>query len=318
MMKKVLAIDIGGTNIKSGLVDRDGNISHQIHLPSRAAEGREALLSVLKEVVEAQSEKEKIHCIGCGSPGTVNHKTGMVTYMQAHIPDWTGIPLAKLLSEYANGVPAIIDNDVNLIALGENWKGAGKGFKCQISLALGTGLGGGIVIEGKLFRGAKDRASEFGHMIVCPGGEPCTCGNFGCVEVYTAPGAMTRRAAHYKKNGIPSALSDCEEINAGKIVENALKGDLLCRKIFGDAVKYLSLLIWNLAEAFDPDVFVLGGGLIKAGDSFLRPLNDELEKYYCAPELKPMYNIKKSELEDDAGILGAAKLAWDEVERLNL
>ncbi len=310
-MKKVLAIDIGGTNIKSGLVDRDGNISHQIHRPSHAAEGRDALLNVLKEVVEVQCEAGNVVSIGCGSPGTVNYKTGMVTYMQAHIPNWTDTPLGNLLTEFSENIPAVIDNDVNLIALGENWKGAGKGFDCQVSLALGTGLGGGVVVDGKLFRGAKDRAPEFGHIIVQPNGEPCTCGNFGCAEVYTAPGAMARRANNYLNMGIPSSLSNCKEVDAAEIVSQALKGDLLCRKIFDDATKYLALLIWNLSEAFDPDVFVIGGGLIKAGNTFLDPLNYELEKYYCAPELKPRYNIKKSELEDDAGILGAAKLAWD-------
>jgi len=310
-MKKVLAIDIGGTNIKSGLVDYDGNISHQIHRPSHASEGRNALLNVLKEVIEIQCENENVVCIGCGSPGTVNYKTGKVTYMQAHIPQWTGTPLGNLLTKFSKNIPAVIDNDVNLIALGENWKGAGKGYNCQVSIALGTGLGGGIVSEGKLFRGAKDRAPEFGHMIVQPNGEPCTCGKFGCAEVYTAPGAMTRRAIHYLNMGIPSSLADYEKVDATEIVKQALKGDLLCRKIFDDATKYLAILIWNLSEALDPDVFVLGGGLIKAGNSFLKPLNYELEKFYCAPELKPRYNIKKSELEDDAGILGAAKLAWD-------
>ncbi|MCK4982852.1 MAG: ROK family protein, partial [Victivallaceae bacterium] len=219
--------------------------------------------------------------------------------------------LAKYISEAAGGIPAAIDNDVNLIALGENWKGAGKNYKCQISLALGTGLGGGVVVDGNLFRGAKGRAPEFGHIILNPSGEPCTCGNFGCAEVYTAPGAIARRAKNYMSLGVPSALSECEEITAKEIIHYGNLGDHLCTKLLDEAALYLALLIWNIAQAFDPDVFVIGGGLMKAGGKFLDHLNKELDKLYCPDELDPMYNIKISELGDDAGIIGAAKLAWD-------
>ena len=311
MQNMVLAIDIGGTNVKAGLVDRNGIISNVIYKPSRASEGRDALLSVIKNVVESQCEKADVAAIGCGSPGAVDHKAGIVRYMQAHIPNYTGTPLAKHLFEFSGGIPAAIDNDVNLIALGENWKGAGKGSKCQISLALGTGLGGGVVVDGKLFRGARGRAPEFGHAIAVPGGEPCTCGNFGCYEVYTAPGAITRRAKNYLSSGILSVLSECEKISAAEIVHYGNLGDHLCSKILNDATKYLAMLIWNLAQEFDPDVFVIGGGLMKAGEKFLNHFNKELEKFYCPVELDPMYKIKISELGDDAGIVGAGKLAWD-------
>ncbi len=311
MKNVVLAIDIGGTNVKAGLVDRSGEISNVIYQPSKADEGRDALLSVLEDVIKKQCSKADVAAIGCGSPGAIDHKNGLVRYMQAHIPNYTGTPLAKYLSDFSGGIPAAIDNDVNLIALGENWKGAGKGSKCQISIALGTGLGGGVVVDGKLFRGAKGRAPEFGHTVAVPGGEPCTCGNFGCYEVYTAPGAITRRAKHYLASGIISALSECEKITAKEIVHYGNLGDHLCSKILDDATKYLAMLIWNLAQTFDPDVFVMGGGLMKAGEKFLGRLNNELDRFYCPDELDPMFSIKISELGDDAGILGAGKLAWD-------
>ncbi|MCK5852949.1 ROK family protein [bacterium] len=311
MQNIVLAIDIGGTNVKAGLVDRNGVISNVIYRPSKAVEGRDALLSVIKDVIENQCGKTEIAAIGCGTPGAIDHKTGIVNYMQAHIPDYTGTPLAKHLSEFSGGIPAAIDNDVNLIALGENWKGAGKNSKCQVSLALGTGLGGGVVVDGKLFRGSRGRAPEFGHMIAVLGGEPCTCGNFGCYEVYTAPGAMARRAKHYLASGILSVLSECEKITAAEIVHYGNLKDQLCMKILNESTIYLAKLIWNIAQAFDPDVFVIGGGLMKAGDKFLSHLNRELDKFYCPDELDPMYTIKISELGDDAGILGAGKLAWD-------
>jgi len=311
-MKKdlVLAIDIGGTNVKSGLVDRQGRIARVLHLPSHAAEGRAALLAVIEKIVRVQCAHGPIAAVGAGSPGTVDHAAGRIAYMQAHIPRWTGTPLAALLARWS-GVPATIDNDVNLIALGEHWKGAGKGARVQISLALGTGLGGGIVVNGRLFRGARGRAPEFGHMIVVPGGEPCTCGNFGCAEVYAAPGAMRRRAHQHLDIGMPSALREIKAFHAADILRLAAQGDHLCRKLCDDAVRALAVLVWNLAHAFDPDVIVMGGGMMKAGAPFQALLDAELKKYYCAAQLDPLYTLAVSKLGDNAGILGAAKLAWD-------
>ena len=306
---RVLAIDIGGTNVKAGLVDRNGVITGMTHRPSHAAEGRNALLDVLRGLVKEMCAGSKVAAIGVGSPGTIDHHDGSVVYMPAHIPDWSGTPLGKLLRTWS-GVPATVDNDVNVIALGENWKGAGKGCLNQVSLAMGTGLGGGIIINGRLYRGARGYAPELGHIVVCPGGEPCTCGNFGCVEVYTAPGAIARRAEHYLRLGVPSALRDCPQITAREIVKFGNAGDHLCRKLLDEAAHYLALLIWNLMQTLEPHVFVLGGGLMKAGKAFLDPLHRELDAFHQQQELRPMYKLRVSQLGDNAGILGAAQLAW--------
>jgi glucokinase len=308
----VLAIDIGGTNIKAGLVDRAGTIRHMLHRPSHAARGRNALLAVLADVVAIQTRRAPIVAVGCGSPGTINHATGMVTYMQTHMPGWTGTPLRQQLERMA-GVPATVDNDVNLVALGEHWKGAGRGARCQLSLALGTGLGGGLIVDGRVFHGAGGRATEFGHMIVKPGGEPCTCGNFGCVEQYAAPGAMARRAAYYLTLGVPSVLARCATISAADIIKHA-GTDHLCRQVFTDAIDGLALVMWNLLQALDPDVIVIGGGLVKAGNALMKPLRAALATYYNPPALAGRVTLKVSTLGDNAGILGAARLAWDWLE----
>ncbi|NLF38685.1 ROK family protein [bacterium] len=305
----VAAIDIGGTNVRGGLVDREGNITGMTHRPSHAAEGRGALLETLKAVIDELRTAHPIAAVGIGSPGSINHRDGIIRYMQAHIPGWTGTPVGPLVTEWT-GVPAAIDNDVNLIALGENWIGAGKGSRCQLSIALGTGLGGGIVINGRVMRGALGRAAEFGHVIVVPNGEPCTCGNYGCVEVYTAPGAMVRRVHHYLRIGVPSALAGRKDISAKDIIEEGAKGDHLCRRLLDDAARCLALVVWNLMQIFDPDVFVIGGGLMKAGKVFLDPFHNELDRYYQPPELTPLITIRVSKLGDNAGILGAARLAW--------
>ena len=310
MADGVLALDIGGTNIKAGIVDRAGGIHDMQHRPSHAAEGREALLSVVREICATHCSHHTVRAIGAGTPGTVDHRTGTVLHMQTHIPDWSGTPLGGLLAEWS-GLPVAVDNDVNCIALGENWKGAGRGSRCQVSLALGTGLGGGVVIDGKLLHGATGNAAELGHIIIRPGGDPCTCGNFGCAEVYTAPGAMTRKARHYLANGISSSLTAYDSFSAKEIFSEAERGDRMCRRLVNDAVQVLALLLWNLNQTFDPDIFILGGGLIQAGSTFTDPLRRELAQYYRPAGLPAGFALKVSELGDNAGILGAAKLAWD-------
>jgi glucokinase len=313
MNSHVLAVDIGGTNIKAGFVDRKGNISDELYCPSRAAEGRAALLTVLHDSILQLTADMQPAAVAIGSPGTVDHITGTITYMQAHIPGWSGTPLSQIVGEWVDA-PVLVDNDVNLIALGENWKGAGKGSHCQLSLAFGTGLGGGVIIDGHIFRGSGGRAPEFGHIVVHPQGEPCTCGNFGCAEVYVAPGAITRRAEKYLATGVQSTVRECEKITMECIMNCADQGDRMCLRLRDDAIRYSALLIWNLTRAFDPDVIVLGGGLIKAGNSFLSPLKRQLDSYYLPHECAGGYRIEVSTSGDRAGILGAARLAWDRVE----
>lgn len=324
----VLAIDIGGTNLKSGLVDRSGQITDIIQTPSHAAEGRDPMLEAIHSVVERQKATgKKIVAVGAGSPGTVNNATGMIDYMQAHIPNWTGTALGSCLADWA-GAPSQIDNDVNVIALGEYWKGAGRGSRCQVTLAMGTGLGSGVVIEGKLLRGAFCNAAELGHTIVCPDGPnvPCTCGNYGCAESFIAPGKIIQRAHMAMSNGLPSKLAGPNAtqdeqtrmyregrppVFSVKEVVEYYDQDFLCKRLLDDAMKYLALLMYNLSKTFDPDVYTLGGGMMKSSHILLPMLKAQLARFYNSPELPIRYKINVSELGDDAGIYGAAKMAWD-------
>ena len=223
----VIAIDIGGTNLKADLVDREGNISDFSYTPSHASEGREALLAALKTIISVQmSSGKKIVGIAAGSPGTVNNSTGVIDYMQAHIPNWTGTKLGEFLSKEA-GVPSQIDNDANVIAMGEYWKGAGQGAKCLLALALGTGLGSGLVVNGKVFRGPFFNAVEVGHTIVSPDGTnvACSCGNFGCAESFISPGKMILRAHLSMQTGVPSVLGGYPKLTIAQIQERYKNND---------------------------------------------------------------------------------------------
>ena len=326
----VIAIDIGGTNLKADLVDREGNISDFSYTPSHASEGREALLQALKKIISVQmSGGKKIVGIAAGSPGTVNNSTGVIDYMQAHIPNWTGMKLGEFLSEQAGGIPSQIDNDANVIALGEYWKGAGQGAKCLLALALGTGLGSGLVVEGKVFHGPFFNAVEVGHTIVSPDGTnvACSCGNFGCAESFISPGKMISRAHLSMQVGVPSVLggypkltiaqiqeryknNDVPDFNVKDMVDH-YEDDFLCKRLIDDCMKYLALLIYNLSKCYDPDVISLGGGMFTSADFFLPKLQAQLDRYYVSPDLPVKYKIKVSELGDAAGIYGAAKMIWD-------
>lgn len=330
----VIAIDIGGTNLKADLVDREGNISDFSYTPSHASEGRDALLASLKKIISLQKEcGKKIVGIAAGSPGTVNNATGVIDYMQAHIPNWTGTKLGEFLSQEA-GVPSQIDNDANVIALGEYWKGGGQGAKCLLALALGTGLGSGLVVEGKVMHGPFFNAVEVGHTIVCTDGTnvPCSCGNFGCAESFISPGKMISRAHHSMQVGLPSVLGGYPKLSIAQIQERYKNNDVpeftvkdmvdhynddfLCKRLIDDSMKYLALLIYNLSKCYDPDVITLGGGMFKSADFFMPLLYGQLARYYVSPDLPVKYQIKISELGDLAGIYGAAKLAWDHVDQL--
>lgn len=329
----VIAIDIGGTNLKADLVDREGNISDFSYTPSHASDGREALLEALKTIISVQmSSGKKIVGIAAGSPGTVNNSTGVIDYMQAHIPNWTGMKLGEFLSVQAGGVPSQIDNDANVIALGEYWKGAGQGAKCLLALALGTGLGSGLVVDGKVFHGPFFNAVEVGHTIVCPDGTnvACSCGNFGCAESFISPGKMIGRAHLSMQVGVPSVLGGYPKLTIAQIQERYKNGDVpefnvkdmvdhyeddfLCKRLIDDCMKYLALLIYNLSKCYDPDVISLGGGMFKSADFFLPKLQAQLDRYYVSPDLPVKYKIKVSELGDAAGIYGAAKMIWDHLD----
>ena len=330
----VIAIDIGGTNLKADLVDKEGNISDFSYTPSHASEGRDALLASLKTIIKAQiTTGRKIVGIAAGSPGTVNNSTSVIDYMQAHIPNWTGTKLGEFLTEQA-GVPSQIDNDANVIALGEYWKGAGQGAKCLLALALGTGLGSGLVLDGKVMHGPFFNAVEVGHTIVCPDGTnvACSCGNYGCAESFISPGKMISRAHLSMQVGVPSVLGGYPKLSIAQIQERYKNGDepefnvkdmvdhyeddFLCKRLIDDCMKYLALLIYNLTKCYDPDVISLGGGMFKSAEFFLPKLYKQLDRYYVSPDCPAKYKIKVSELGDLAGIYGAAKLAWDHVDAL--
>lgn len=299
-----LGIDIGGTGIKAALVDESGNILHHTETPTRAAEGASAVLGRVEQLARSLLNRAGTPVVGCGvgSAGRIDHRRGHVVFASGNLPGWTGLALGQELQQRL-GLPVAVDNDVNAAAIAEGWVGAARGTADYLMLTLGTGVGGAIVIGGKMWRGARSGAGEVGHMMLYPGGLPCNCGGVGCAEQYVSAKALTRKAneglsSGYPFRGIREVLSTCER---GPSVRRdaARKG---VERFTAD----LAMLLINLQNGFDPQVIVIGGGIVRLGYWWDRLLET------VAREGRPRsvsVRLKRAHCGPQAGVIGAARLA---------
>ncbi|MFZ5822912.1 MAG: ROK family protein [Bacillota bacterium] len=299
-----LGIDIGGTGIKGAIVDERGNILHHGETPTCASEGAASILDRVRRLGLSLVEKAGTQVAGCGvgSAGRIDHRRGHVVFASGNLPGWTGTHLGPEMARTL-GMPVVVDNDVNAAAIGEAWVGAGKGTADFLMLTLGTGVGGAIMIGGKLWRGARWGAGEVGHMALYPGGESCNCGGIGCAERYVSAKALTRRsnealAGGKAFRGIRDVIGAAER-SAGDRRDAARKG---IDKWTAD----LALFLMNLQMAFDPQVIILGGGVVRLGYWWDRLL--EASSRECRPRSLSI-RLKRAHLGPQAGVVGAARLA---------
>lgn len=314
-MKYYIGIDIGGTSIKSGVLDESGKILLTKKCPTKS--GADSVISDIIGLVKgllAESGK-KVEGVGIGCPGLINSENGEVVYSNNLY--WKNVPLKKSIEEALN-LPVFITNDANAAALGEYFCGAGKKYKSMVLITLGTGVGAGIVVNGKLFEGNLGAGVELGHEVIRVGGEKCTCGRRGCFEAYASATALIRFAKAAMKKDEKSLLwslcgGDENKID-GLIIFDALKkGDKTAAKVVKKYVYYLSEGLVNVINAFHPEAVVLGGGICGAGDAFLKPLKRRVNKYiYGGTEFAPV-ELVVAALGNDAGLCGAAKLAIERV-----
>jgi glucokinase len=283
---RILGIDVGSTNIKSGLVIKSA-IGDFKNTPINPDNIISELLDIIRDY---QLRPESI--IGVGFPGFVND--GKV-HNPPNLPSVKELDLRKLLIEETNH-PVYVFNDADAYILGEALYGAGKGFKIVVGLTLGTGVGGGFVIDGKIYTGSRGFASEYGHMTIDPNGPECHCGKKGCLESFISSYGLSAR---YK-------ILSGEEISVEEIFDKAKKGEETALKVANEFGFYLGIGIKNIVEALDPDIVVLGGGITKAGDIVLRLI--ETNKSFCS---RPFENVRIAigELPDKAGAIGAANWA---------
>lgn len=312
----VIGVDLGATNIHSLLVEQDGEILAADSRPTLGQEGRKRTISQILSSIQALREKREelgvssLLGVGVGSPGPLSVRKGII-YHSPNIPEWENLPLVEILEEKLK-LPVFLENDANAAALGEWWKGAGRGVNYLFLLTLGTGIGGGIIINGEVYHGAWDTGAELGHMIIKEGGMTCGCGARGCLEAYASATGVVRRAKAALKQGHSTILTQLiggkmENLTCELVFEVAKQGDELALWIVEETGRYLGIGVGSLINILNPEMVILAGGMIKAGDL----LFNQVRKYARLNSLKASregVKILPAKLGEDAGAIGAAAM----------
>ncbi len=319
-MRFVLGIDIGGTNLVVGSVAEDGSSLRALGSePTQAEAGQRDVLDRLIALAKrtmAQTCREmpgaEIVGVGVGAPGPLDTKSGIV--LLTPNLGWVNLPLRQIIHERL-GLPAVLDNDANCAVLGEWWMGAARGSNTAIGITIGTGIGGGIIIDGKLFHGASDCAGEIGHTTIDTEGRRCKCGNYGCLEAYASGPNIALRAVEEISAGAVSRLADyvggdLKQVTAQTVYQAAHDGDDLALEVVNDTAKFLGTGIANLLNIFNPEVVVVCGGVTLAGDHLFVPLRREVARRAFKPAVS-VCRIVPCELAGTAGVYGAAKVFLD-------
>jgi glucokinase len=309
-VRYVVGVDVGGTNLVAGVLSEDGSEIHGVvSEPTMSAQGADAVIGRIVKLAKASivESGKKVEGAGIGSPGPLNTKTGVV--LLTPNLGWTNMPLRDRVSE-GLGLPATLDNDANCAIYGEWWRGAARGANYVIGLTLGTGIGGGIVIDGKIYHGASDVAGEFGHVTIDANGRHCKCGNYGCIEAYASGPAIAERAIEGIQSGTDTSLSqyvngDLSKITAQIVYEAANDGDEWALEIVRETASLLGASVASFVNIFNPEVVVICGGVTQAGDRLFNPLRSEVKRRAFKPAWE-VCRIVPGTLPGTAGVYGAA------------
>jgi glucokinase len=307
----IFAADLGGTHLRVATVDQTGKIHFRLKQNTPQVKDAEqiveALVAAVSECEKQYGAREEIGAVSVVVPGTVNVEEGTVV-KAPNVPCLNGFRLTEALTRALNR-PAILENDANAAAVGEMWQGSGRDHRSIVCVTLGTGLGGGIILDGKLWRGADGSAAEIGHMCVDPfGGVACGCGSRGCLEVYASATAIVRMTREARPRHPDSVLHTGESITSEDVYRAGLNGDELALEVFRRMGVYLGIGLANLINILNPEMIVIGGGVVNAWDLFEKPMHQEVaERAFPLPAAN--VKIVPAQCGDDAGLLGAAWLA---------
>ncbi|RFU65700.1 ROK family glucokinase [Peribacillus glennii] len=315
MEKWIIGVDLGGTTTKLAFVSLYGEILHKWEIPTDISEQGKYITVNIAKAIDAKLDKlgepkSRVLGIGMGAPGPVNFVNGSI-YEAVNL-GWKDYPLKDLL-EVETSLPAFIDNDANIAALGEMWKGAGNGAKDLVCVTLGTGVGGGIIANGALVHGISGAAGEIGHITVVPeNGALCNCGKEGCLETVASATGIVRLAGEALAQFTGTSMLQDVMDNNGKlsskdIFECANAGDQLARETIQKVCRYLGFGLANVANALNPEKIIIGGGVSQAGVQLLEPVKDWFSQY-AFPRVRESTEIDIATLGNDAGVIGAAWL----------
>ena len=316
-----IGVDIGGTKVLAGLVAEDGAVLARARRPTPSRDPRAVEQTIAEVVNELRTDPETgverpISGVGIGAAGFVDADGARVLFAP-HLA-WRNEPLRDGVTA-AVGLPVIVENDANAAAWAEWRFGAGRQESRLVCVTLGTGIGGGIVIDGVVQRGRWGMAGEFGHMVVVPDGRRCECGNRGCLEQYASGNVLGREARELAAAGSPVTMALVERVGGDHsalvgplITQAAQEGDAAAIELFEEVGRWLGIGLANLAAALDPGMFVIGGGVSDAGELLLAPARDSFRKTLTGRGFRPMPKIVKAALGPEAGLVGAADLAREE------
>lgn len=312
----VIAIDCGATNLKAAVVNREGLFLHKQRKPTEAHLGISKVVKDLADLVKELSQGHNIVAVALGIAGVVNAHNGIIT-QAPNLPGCIDFPIREELRHalYPLDMPIYTENDVNAYALGEMWLGAGRELNSFICLTIGTGLGGGIILNKKLWRGEDGTAAEIGHMVIYPEGERCLCGNQGCLEAYVSAVALSRMVREAFEQGIETVLWEMAESKPEKVTpqllyQTALQGDHFSNRVWEELGRILGIGLSNLINIFNPEAIILGGGIARAWPLFIPAAQKELARRALRLP-KQRARLLPAGLGDEAAILGAAYIAWN-------
>lgn len=319
----VIGVDLGGTNVRAAVVDRIGKIVGEGRADSKAMEGLDLtigqIISAIRTAVyNSPTELTDIGGVGMGVPGTHKSEEGIVVW-SPNFKDWNDVQLLAPIRE-ALALPVYMGNDANVAAFGEYAFGAGRGAKCMVMFTIGTGIGSGLVIDGKIYVGVSETAPEMGHHIILADGPRCSCGRYGCVEALARRDAIIDRAARKAHAGRATSLlaksdHDLRYITPAMIAEAASEGDAVSTETLAETGYYLGIAVSNAINILNPDKVVIGGGIAQAGDLLLEPIRTTVEVNALHAPLQ-VCQILPAELGDDAGVLGGAAMVLQRMEAL--
>lgn len=312
MKKFCFGIDVGGTFIKGAIIGSDGKINVSAKVPTESEKGKGQVIVNIKNLCDTLLEKSGLNkrdivAIGMGVPGMIDSKNGVV--IESNNLRWSDFPIAKEV-EAVTGLSVKIANDANAAALGEYKFALDGKYKNMVFLTLGTGVGGGIIINGELYEGNMGAGAELGHSVIVMNGELCTCGRQGCIEAYASATAIireTKKAMNAHKDSKLWQIGSTDNVN-GKTAFDYSATDVYAKEVVDNYISVLACYITNIANEFRPEAIILGGGVCAQGEALITPLKEILKKDIFAGSTGPQVEILTAKLGNDAGCLGAAAL----------
>jgi glucokinase len=309
-LRTVVGLDVGGTKAAGLLVTEEGDVLTR-HVAETPAEDVDATMATLFDVIDTLRKESDPLAVGIGAAGLVDFDAGLMRF--APNLAWRELPIRDLVAEHT-GLPCVLDNDATAACWGEYRFGAGRGYRHMLLVTVGTGIGGGIVADGALYRGRHGFAGEVGHVVVDPEGPLCGCGNRGCFEQVASGRALDRlgqEAANEHPEGLIARLAGAEEVVGRKVTEAARQGDIVARRIIEEVGRRLGMGIAGLVNVLDPEIVVVGGGVADIGPALLDPAREAFRATVLAPDHRPEVPIVPAALGNDAGAIGAAAIALE-------